>query len=66
MPPALAALSERLDTDAPLAFARAICAAVEPYELGLAISIGRRNGHDGALLQKIALASGGTYTTAGD
>lgn len=50
LPPALTALCERLDTDAPLAFARAICAAVEPYELGLAISIGRRNGHDGALL----------------
>jgi len=43
----LAALALRLDTDAPAAFARAMCHEAEPWELGLAISLG---GADGALL----------------
>ncbi len=43
----LATLAQRLDTDAPAAFARAMCRTTEPYELGLAISFG---GVDRALL----------------
>ena len=43
----LAALAQRLDTDAPAAFARAMCRDAEPWELGLALSLGSA---DGALL----------------
>ena len=42
-------LCSHLGTDAPVAFARAICDAAEPYELGLAISVGAVSG-GGALL----------------
>ncbi|HCH65712.1 MAG TPA: hypothetical protein DFR83_23110 [Deltaproteobacteria bacterium] len=50
MEQALSGLAQRLDTDAPLAFARTICSDAEPYELGLAISIGTSTSTDSALL----------------